>query len=447
MRRPPIESTRRAIALLLACAAGAAGAQNADGVLLGSEAAVTGGAVLATTRDAAGAFYNPAGLGALEGTSVQVSASAYEASTVRLPGFVTTTLPWAQLEETVRTSTVYMIPSVAAFGVRLRGGIGVAAGAWVPTHREAAFTSDVQSSGPWTPGGLVTRADYRQTLSFTQRLQRTHFGAAAGLALHPRLRAGLAAFLAYDRAEEFLSLVASIATDSPVPEERGGTLTFAASGAPVQLAARLSAGLQWDVGPSLTLALGARTPSLPLARRGSFSTASTGAVLFPGIEPILYSAVSSAAPTRLEEPWRLAAGASTLVRRWSLRAEADWQASGGGRRGVWNGRLGALRDGGDLRVGAGVFTDRARERPSPGELVADFYGVAAGVDYRPPLVRAARGDGGWDVRTSIAVRYALGVGEVTGIALDPFGLGAAPPAARATRLHAVSVSVGGLARF
>lgn len=57
------------VAAALAVTARAA-AQNADGVLLGTEAALTGGAVLATAHDAAGAYYNPAGLASLAASTL-----------------------------------------------------------------------------------------------------------------------------------------------------------------------------------------------------------------------------------------------------------------------------------------------------------------------------------------------------------------------------------------
>lgn len=46
--------------------------------------------------------------------------------------------------------------------------------------------------------------------------------------------------------------------------------------------------------------------------------------------------------------------------------EADWQAPTSGQRGVVNARLGALYDAGDLRWGAGFFTDRTRNIGSSG---------------------------------------------------------------------------------
>jgi len=98
------------------------------------EAITTAGAVVAVTGDAATAYYNPAGLAGLEGPTVQVSGSAYSASVMRLGRFVETTLPWTKTDQSVRTTSLYSVPSVAAYGFRVRPGFGVAAGIWVPSH-------------------------------------------------------------------------------------------------------------------------------------------------------------------------------------------------------------------------------------------------------------------------------------------------------------------------
>jgi hypothetical protein len=95
----------------------------------------------------------------------------------------------------------------------------------------------------------------------------------------------------------------------------------------------------------------------------------------------------------------------------------------------------------------GLFTDRSRDVASAGTLVVDFYGVTAGVDYRPPPVRSARPRGAtWDVRTSLAVRYALGWGEVLRLQASPFGATLAPSSADVLA-HALSVNLGALLQF
>jgi hypothetical protein len=424
-----------------------AAAQNADGVLLGMEAATTAGAVVAVPGDAATAYYNPACLASLEGPTVQVSGSAYTASVVHLGRFVATMLPWTRTDQSVGTTSLYSVPSVVAYGLRVRPGLGVAAGVWVPSHEEVAFTSNLRSEGAWTPGGSVTRASYEQHVSVSQKISRTYFGAAAGLAAAPRVRIGLSGFVTYDAAENFASIFAVATTDSQVPGEGGGTVSITSSGKPTQLALRFGGGVQWEVTQVLTLGLAVKSPSVVLARRGSITTTASATALFPGSPPTIAFFRKEGERLRLLEPWRIAGGGAVALGALSLRAEADWQAPTSAQRGVVNARLGALYGTGDIRGGAGVFTDRARDLASSGTLAVDYLGATAGLFYRPAPVRSARERGGaWDLWTSLAVRYAHGTGHAAGFGIAPLGGIQAPPSAT-VHIDTFTVTLGGLVQF
>jgi hypothetical protein len=152
--------------------------------------------------------------------------------------------------------------------------------------------------------------------------------------------------------------------------------------------------------------------------------------------------------TGTAEPWRAALGAAARVGLTSVRAELDWQAPRAGRVGVVNGRVGLLRaETPDLSWGVGFFTDRSPEAVRNGSISVDYYGVAAGVDYRPPPVRSARPPGAkWDVRTSLSVRYAAGWGEVQRLQANPFGATSIPSNSDVVA-HALAVSLGALLEF
>ncbi len=176
-------------------------------------------------------------------------------------------------------------------------------------------------------------------------------------------------------------------------------------------------------------------------------TTASLAALVPGIPPTLAVTQTGGEPLRLNEPWRVTAGGAAAVGAWSLRAEGDWQAAVSGQRAVWNARAGALHGLGDVRWGAGLFTDRTRDVPGSAGLAVDYRGAAAGLSYRPPPVRTARErGGGWDLWTNVAVRYAYGTGRATGLGIAPLGGVAQPPSAP-VRVDTFTLTLGGLVQF
>lgn len=421
-------------------------AQNADGILLGTEAALTGGAVLSTAHDAAGAYYNPAGLAALPASTLQVSGSVYQLSSFRLRSFVRTNLPWTRIDQSLTATDWSSAPSVAVYGLRLSPRLGLALGVWIPARESISLVSTVHSAGPVAAGGTLVQVDYTQQIAFTQRIERSYFGAAAGLALRPGLRVGTAAFLVYERAEEFLDVFAAALTDSP---QSGATAGASTRGAPSQLAARLGVGFQWDAAPTWSVAAALKTPALALVTMGGVTTVVQSASLLPGAPPTVAFSQAPSPVSGIAEPWRVAVGSAIAVGETSLRAELDWQAPQAGRHGVVNARVGLHRTATpDFAWGLGLFTDRSREDVRSGALSVDYYGVAAGVDYRPPPVRSARQPGAaWDVRASLAVRYALGVGDVERAEANPFTAAPSAPSNASVLAHALSLNVGALMQF
>jgi hypothetical protein len=379
----------------------------------------------------------------LPGPTLQLSGSLYQLSRVEFRSLIRTTLPWAQIDQSETVSDWSTVPSVAAYAYRLSPRLGVAFGVWIPVSSSLSFVSTVHSAGP-LPGSGV-QVDYTQQIALTQRIESSYFGAAAGLALRPGLRVGMAAFLVYDRLEQFVDVFAGALTTST---QSGATSSASLRGTPSQFAARFGLGVQWDVAPTWTLAAALKTPTLALRTNGGFTSVVQSATLLPGASPSIEFTQGSAPVTGTEEPWRVALGTAVGAGSTSLRAELDWQAPRAGRAGVVNGRVGLLRaETPDLSWGAGLFTDRTREVVSSGSIAVDYYGVAAGVDYRPPPVRSARPPGAkWDVRTSLSVRYAAGFGEVQRLQANPFG--ATPPTSSSeVTAHALAVNLGALLQF
>jgi hypothetical protein len=379
----------------------------------------------------------------LPGPTLQLSGSAYQLSRVQFRGLVRTTLPWTRIDQSLTTSEWTTVPSVAAYAYRLSPRLGVAFGVWIPVNSSLSFVSTVRSTGP-LPGSGV-QIDYTQQIALTQRIESSYFGAAAGLALRPGLRVGIAAFLVYDRVEQFVDVFAGALTTSA---QSGALASASLRGAPSLLAARLGLGVQWDVASTWTLAAALKTPTLALSTLSDFKNVVQSATLLPGASPTIEFKQGATPVTGTVEPWRVALGTAIRAGRTSVRAELDWQAPRAGFAGVVNGRVGLLRaETPDLSWGAGIFTDRSRELVRSGSISVDYYGVAAGVDYRPSPVRSARPPGAkWDVRTSLSVRYAAGWGEVQRLQANPFGATSAPSSSDVIA-HAFAVNLGALLQF
>src|SRR5262245_26975794 len=96
-------------ALLLAAALACpvpARAGNLDSFPLGNEAAMTAGAVVASTQDAAATWYNPAGLGSIERDSVDGSASVIAYRIGHFPRAIRVRTPGAENAGTASSDAV-----------------------------------------------------------------------------------------------------------------------------------------------------------------------------------------------------------------------------------------------------------------------------------------------------------------------------------------------------
>jgi hypothetical protein len=379
----------------------------------------------------------------LPGPTLQASGAAYQLSRVQFRSLVRTTLPWTRIDQSVTANDWSTVPAVAAYAYRLSPRLGVAFGVWIPVSSSLSFVSTVHSAGPLPGSGL--QIDYTQQIALTQRIESSYFGAAAGFALRPGLRVGAATFVVYDRVEQFIDVFAGALTTST---QSGATASSSLRGTPSLLAARLGLGVQWDVVSTWTIAAALKTPTLALRTLGGITNVVQSATLLPGASPSIEFGQESIPVTGTAQPWRVALGAAVRAGLTSVRAELDWQAPRAGRVGVVNGRVGLLRaETPDLSWGAGIFTDRSPEVVSSGSISVDYYGVAAGVDYRPPPVRSARPPGAkWDVRTSLSVRYAVGLGEVQRLQANPFGATSTPSSSDVIA-HALAVYLGALLEF
>jgi len=120
---------------LLALAPRRAHAGNDDELLAGNHAAMMGGAVMASVDDASAAWYNPAGLGAISRSQVDLSGTVYTLRFYRAPDFMT--LSTGESDDASVTEFV-SIPTQIVYGRALASHLTLALGYFVPQATNAA---------------------------------------------------------------------------------------------------------------------------------------------------------------------------------------------------------------------------------------------------------------------------------------------------------------------
>lgn len=428
--RPP--PARPLAALLALLAPAAAAAFNPETIFLTPEAAMAGGAVLAADDEGGAGWYNPSALGGLRRSSVQVGASAYSVHASRLRDALVTSLPWETIPQSASDTSYGSVPSVLAYAMAVRPGLGVAAGIWTPSASDQHMALTGRSTGDYPDAAFPgVRATYEQHYALTNRADDTWVGAAAGWQALPTLRVGAALQGAYATSVSVVDLQTSITTTSADPLQQGAHVNVSVRSDESMVAGRALLGVQWDVTGSLRLGLVVRSPAVRVLAWGTTTRLLSASVLLPGYAPQVAQVVRQTSPEAglsVVDVGRLSAGLAWAAGAWDVRLDGDWNPvflrRDGAAREAWSVRAGALhRWSEDLTVGAGAFREGARLLASQGHFALDTYGLTAGLSYRPArVVRALGGGKAWDLVTGLAVRAAYGTGHGPGMTVVPFAL-------------------------
>lgn len=411
--------------LVLAWAA-RVGAQDRDVPVLGGEAAISAGAVAASGRSAAMAWYNPAALGANQRTRLEASGQAFVVRLRRIPGGLTTQLPDASRSTAIRSRELMVVPSATVFARGITKSATGALALFVTSFDDLAI--DVRS------GGRTDASEYAQQIKVTQQRRRYNFGPSFGFAITSRLRLGLGGFVVYDRSVLSSRAWARANTlgDGPRSEQ---FIQADVQEAVRSWGAQFVIGVQWDPLDFLHLALVVRSPRVWFFQRTDRSAVSTiggtnpqsGVFAQTRFLPELDTGVS-----RPNDPFQVTAAMAWSWGRSWVAIEGDLAPPRGGgndegRRMVLNARLGVRgRITRHVLLGGGVYTDR-----SPLVVADDFldfdvdtYGVTFGGELRRPVRLGANERARRLVfRTAVALRYALSVGRAGRMQIDLSELG------------------------
>lgn len=402
---------------LVLLAPSVARAGNGDGVLVGNEAAMTGGAVAATVSDGSGTWYNPAGLGNIERGAVDVSGNIFQLRAAEEGGLIASTTGEANDGGYLE---LLSIPSASTISRLLEPGLAIAFGIFASRFSQNTVRTGLEA-------GLMGD-DARWTLSSSAFSATYHAGGALGFRVSDQLRLGFSVFGVYrEQSRSFQSAGAFTMADLTRVTARGGISQVRSLGV------ELGVGAQWEPHPGVLIAFTARSPGLELLTQVRSTTtlveaevdrvSDVDSIRFePSDEEDLAPAIAVLTPGN----FNLALGYQ-WDRGW-FAFEIDFHPplevpDVVQRRFVWNIRIGGRVELDDnLAFGAGLFTDQSEQQPITdlNQTRVDFYGLTGGFEVRTPHDLGENEDADDLIfSTTIAVRYALGVGEVGGLLFDP----------------------------
>lgn len=392
----------------------------------GNEAAMTAASGMALYQGGEAMFYNPAGLGGMHRTKLDITGTAFVLRVRNLSGALEASLPSGLYRPSDRSLEVMSIPGALVFMRGVSERVTLAFGIFVTAADQ--FSGDFTLSRPETLPGSNLEVLFSQRAMFSLQFQTYRIGPSVGVKLTRRLRVGSSFFLVYSKTRSTLSLLEYAHADAAgAPAIQASSISESKYEVTV-LGGQLVTGLQWEATKGLHLGLVVRTPTLSFRQVGKSSLLTAGVQLEPGFTPLSYFDHQLHRPGpatgQLVEPAVLSLGLAYRHRRFWIGAEADlqlpltneallldyafqWDVRVGGRFWVKP----------RVSVGLGAFTDRSPKHAvaNVGDYVVDYYGLAMGVEWRSVYrVHGRPLREGLVFSTTLGLRYAYGAGRLMG---------------------------------
>ena len=361
----------------------------------------------------------------------------------------------------VEALSILPVPTALVFTRRLHPSLVLAIGVWVPhfVSRDAFVTRDLSGTDPGTGNVLNMRGN----LDLSEPIAEYHVGPAIGWQVTPQLRLGMSLMVVYHDVNASRQTWLRVAGTGSSESFR--RVLFAQEKAVAsRFGIRTSFGLQWALPVGLHLGLTIHTPTFSLAAIGQSIKLSIVGELDGDAPPQLdLVGADGEADDKLFEmvqpaelhfgvAWRFAWGWIGVEGEVVLSLETDV----GDRNPTtsWNVRVGSrIRVSNKVDIGVGLFTDNG-PADTPDQLGLeriDYYGLTAGVEIRSALpLGGNRTRDKLVFSTALAVRYAVGIGEIGAIRFDPFaalGEQNSFPHQRPAVFHELSLHVGSSVRF
>ncbi|MBV1860425.1 MAG: hypothetical protein KUG77_18575, partial [Nannocystaceae bacterium] len=408
-------------------------------------AALMGSAVVASGRDVASSWYNPALLTHNDRLRADVSAAAYGVRWIRARRGLQLRDENEQQTAAIRSREFLVVPTAFALGSAVSERVSLGFGFFTPRFAEPTVI---------VRGGGEASDAFAAELRRSGIQRRYYAGPIFGLRIHEDLDLGLALYGVYDKS--VVSERVFVEHDS----DAGRSTILADSEETVRsYGVQAAFGLRGWLSEWVSAGASLRTPSIVMFQRVEGSRVAVESEIDPqGVARTTSDFEGfpiQRRPTQIST-WSVASGISVGRTRWRLGLDAEASPAHYpgiptiGRAAHWNVRLG-IRWKLDDRwsVGGGVFTDRNDSRgTSFGSVRVDLVGAALGVRLRTPVKldddeRAAR----IAFQTTIGVRYSAGRGRAGGVEGVYAGEGISPDRLDFARsvgatMHLLTVHVG-----
>lgn len=404
--------TSLALAVFLGLPSAALAAPD-NGFSMSDDAALMGGAVVASGRDVASSWYNPALLTHNDRLRADVSAAAYGARWIRARRGLQLRDDKEQQTAGIRSREFLVVPTAFALGSAISERVSLGFGFFTPRFAEP--TVIVKAGGAASD---AFAAELRRS-----GIQRRYFaGPIFGLRLHEDLDLGVALYGVYDKSAVSQRVFVEHTSDA------GRSSILADSDDTVRsYGVQAAFGLRGWLSEWVSAGASLRTPTTVMFQRVEGSSVTIESETDPDGVATTASDFNGfpvqRRPTRIST-WSVASGVSVGRARWRLGLDAEASPSHYprnptiGRAAHWNVRLG-IRWKLDDRwsVGGGLFTDRNDSRSTSfGSVRIDLVGAALGVRLRTPVKldddeRATR----IAFQTTIGARYSVGRGKAGGV--------------------------------
>jgi hypothetical protein len=362
-------------------------AGNSRSFFLGDEAAMTGGAGIAVSRDSGSIWYNPAGLGGLDLGRMELTGTVYSAKLREADKILQASLPSGTYSSDVRADDFGSVPTSLVF-VR-HGNDKFSYGfAWYQTSDTwLDFRTDLHV--PFDDSGL----EWLEGLEYHKRSYVYHIGPAFGIQLTPRFRIGASLFFVYGNTKASVSAFIGLTDpDAEPPNDSLSSIRDWESTMDVSLMTMV--GIQWEPVDRWHLGVVLRTPTFRVWEYRDGSTIDTEVLAetesFTSI--FTYDAETKNEMT-FEQKVPMEAEIGLVYKRdknWigiegAVRPPLDkmnqtflWNASIGGRLALTS----------VFSWGAGLFTDNSQEKSTddPLQWKSDRYGITTGLEFKTPLL-------------------------------------------------------------